>query len=103
GPTPPALSFVLAPASDTGVKGDDLTAANPASLLVTTDANQQVVLDKDGNGFNDGTVTADASGHATFTNVSLAAGVNNVRVQAANAAGPTTAQRAITLDAVPPT
>ena len=89
GAVAPPVSFVLDPATDSGVVGDNLTNFNPVNIVGTTDPNQAVSLDTTGNGFNDGTTTADASGHFTFAAVPLAEGANPVRVRATNAQGST--------------
>jgi hypothetical protein len=61
-----------------------------------------VRLDVDGDGFDDGTTTADASGHFRFVNVPLASGVNAIRAAAVNAFGTTTVARNLTRDADSP-
>lgn len=100
--TVPALSFGLDPATDSGAVGDDLTNFARVNLVGSTDPLQAVLLDLDGDGFNDGTVTADAAGQFTFTNVPLVEGANSVRLQATNPQGTTTRGRTITLDTLAP-
>ncbi len=103
GPAPPPVSFYLDSASDSGMVGDDLTRFNPVTLVGATDPDQVVELDLDGDGFNDGMTTANATGQFTFVGATLVEGANNVRVQATNNAGTTTATRTITLDTQSPT
>ena len=103
GAVPPSVSFVLDPATDSGAIGDNLTKFNPVNLVGVTDPNLSVSLDTNGDGFNDGTVTADANGHFTFSGTHLVEGANPVRVQATNAQGSTIASRTITVDTQPPT
>jgi hypothetical protein len=100
---PPPVSFTLDSATDSGIKGDDLTNFNPVNLVGATEPNQTVMLAIGSDGFTDGTTTADASGHFSFTGVHLAEGANLVRVQATNAQGSTTASQTITIDTQPPT
>jgi hypothetical protein len=102
GPSAPPVSFALDPATDSGGKGDNLTNINPVNLLGATDPNQTVSLSIGNDGFTDGTTTADASGHFTFSGVHLAEGANRLRVEATNAQGTTTATQTVTLDTTPP-
>lgn len=101
--TAPGLSFRLDPATDSGTVGDDLTNFARVNLIGSTDPLQEVLLDLDGDGFDDGSVAADAAGQFVFTNVPLIEGANNVRLQATNPQGTTTRERTITLDTVAPT
>ena len=103
GPAPPPVAFVLDPTADSGAPFDSLTNTNPVKLIGASDPHQAVVLDIDGDGFNDGAATADASGHFTFTGVNLVEGANLVRIQATNAQGSTIATRTITVDTQHPT
>ena len=64
---------------------------------------RQVLLDINGDGFNDGNTTADASGDFHFDDVPLAEGANQVRVQATNQQGANVVTRTITLDTQRPT
>ncbi len=98
GPVPPTVSFTLDPSTDSGVIGDDITNFDPVNLVGATDPNLTVSLDTTGNGFNNGTTTADSNGHFTFTGVTLAKGPNPVRVEATNAQGTTIASQTITID-----
>jgi hypothetical protein len=100
---PPTLVFQLDPATDSGVKGDNLTNFKPVRLTGTTDPLQTVLLDIDGDGFDDGSATADATGHFSFDTVVLAEGANALRMQATNEAGSTIASGAVTLDTRSPT
>jgi RHS repeat-associated protein len=64
--TPPALTFDLAPDSDTGVKSDRITTERTVSLIGQTEAGLEVILV--------GTqqkVLADSTGKFTFTNVPM--------------------------------
>lgn len=103
GPTPPTVSFTLDPATDSGGIGDDITNFDPVNLIGVTEPNLTVSLDSTGNGFTNGTTTADSSGHFTFTGVTLALGPNPVEIEATNAQGSTTASQTITIDQDVPT
>jgi hypothetical protein len=103
GATPPPVTIALDPATDSGAKGDNLTNFNPVNLLGTTDPNQTVMLAIGNDGFTDGTTTADATGHFTFSGVHLVEGSNLVRVQATNAQGSSVASQTITVDTQAPT
>ncbi len=103
GAAPPPVSFGLDPATDSGTVGDNLTNFDPVNLVGVTDPDQSVSLAIGSDGFTDGTTTADANGHFTFTGVNLAQGPNLVRVQATNAQGSTVASQTITVDNQPPT
>jgi hypothetical protein len=81
----PPITLALDPLSDSGVTGDDVTNLSTVVLIGTTDPQQQVLLDVDGDGFDDGSVIADAT--FRFDNVSLTAGVNTLLFQATNPAG----------------
>src|SRR5262249_32974969 len=84
---PPILSLQLDPASDSGVAADHPTTLAPVPLAGAPAPPQTVLLDVDGDGFDDGQATADDSGRFTFTNVSLAEGSNHFAVSATNTAG----------------
>lgn len=103
GASPPPLTLALDPATDSGIKGDNLTNFDPVNLVGVTDPNQSVSLAIGSGGFTDGTTTADANGHFTFNGVNLAQGSNLVRVQATNGQGSTVASQTITVDNQPPT
>ena len=102
GPAPPPVSFILDPATDSGIVGDNLTNFDPVNLIGATDPNQSVSLAIGSDGFTDGTTTADSTGHFTFTGVTLPIGATPVRVEATNAAGSTIASQTITIDNQPP-
>ena len=98
----PSLAFGLDPATDSGTLGDDLTNFNLVNLIGTTDAMQEVLLDVDGDGFDDGSAQADAAGQFTFYDVPLAEGGNQVRMQATAAGGAREVARTIGLDTQAP-
>jgi YD repeat-containing protein len=98
----PPLTVSLDPASDSATKGDSLTNVNPIVIHGLTDPNQVVLLDTDGDEFDDGTATSDASGNVTFTGVTLVEGANTLRFRASNAAGNTDRELSITLDTIAP-
>ena len=102
GPAPPRLAFQLDPESDSGSPGDDRTNAPVVKLVGTTDANLEVRLDLDGDGFNDGTVTADEDGLFAFDGIPLNEGANNVRIEVSNPEGTTVSERGIVLDRTAP-
>jgi hypothetical protein len=64
-----------------------------------TQPGAEVVLDTDGDGFDDGAVTADASGNFTFVGVPLISGSNHVLARATFDGQVATASVVITLDA----
>jgi len=82
--------------------GDDLTRLATVRMIGTTDPAQPVLLDINGDGFNDGEATANGSGQFTFEAVALAEGANLVRLQATNEGGTTVASRNIVLDTQSP-
>jgi VCBS repeat-containing protein len=98
----PTLTGTLDPAFDTGLTGDNTTRIAPVTVIGTTDANQQLILDIDGDGFDDGTTTADATGQFSFANVPLVEGVNELKVRATNDAGTTDITLAVALDSQTP-
>ena len=99
---PPALSMALDENSDSGIAGDNLTATNPVNLGGATDAGQIVLLDIDGDGFDDGSTTADATGFYMFENVTLPEGTTTVRTQATNSQGSAEQSLDITIDSQAP-
>jgi hypothetical protein len=101
-PLPPRLTLALDPASDTGVSGDLLTNRAAVRLIGKTEPLQQVFLDIDGDGFDDGSTIADADGNYAFDNVPLAEGIDALRTRAANSAGATLATLLVTRDSVAP-
>ncbi len=101
--TGPALDFVLTEVSDSGVKGDGLTNISQVTLIGTTSPQQQVLLDRDGDGFDDGSALTDSEGKFSFANVPLIAGENRIRAQVTNAEGTSIVERVIALDPIQPT
>jgi len=99
----PALEFALDPAFDSGVQGDDLTNWPTIGLVGTTDPLQLVTLDLDGDGFDDGSVTADGTGQFQFAGIVLEPGDNRIRLRAVNASGAREVERVIRLDDTAPT
>lgn len=99
---PPLLEFNLDPASDSGVPSDGITNRVLVDFVGTTDAFQPVQLDLDGDGFDDGEVTADATGLFRFNDVPLAEGSNGVRLAATSAVGTTIRGRTLIGDRVAP-
>jgi hypothetical protein len=98
---PTTLTVTLDPASDSGAAGDNLTNLTLVSLVGTASPLAQVFLDTDGDGFDDGSVTATHAGTYRFDNVALAQGVNTLRVST-DAGGPAAATLGVTLDNVAP-
>ncbi len=81
--TPPATpTFDLAPASDSGTRGDGQTDQASVTLVGRTDPNTPVTLAPTG-----ASATSDASGNFTFTNVPLTVGSNTFTVVATDSAG----------------
>ena len=103
GDLPPRLQLELDGASDSGLPNDSLTNLTSVRLVGTTDPIQAVLLDINGDGFNDGNTTADAFGDFHFDDVPLAEGANQIRVQATNQQGANVVTRTITLDTQRPT
>ncbi len=97
-----SLEFDLASGSDSGVKGDRITNIGSVGLTGGTGPNQEVLLDLDGDGFDDGRAVADVNGEFGFSNVGLKAGENLIRMQITNATGTVVASRTIVLDQVAP-
>ncbi len=101
GRLPPSLSLVIDPATDSGRSGDEFTNFTTIHLVGRTDPGQDVTLDTDGDGFDDGTATADGEGRFRFDGLSPA--IDTVyRVRAANQHGPTIAQRSVVVDTESP-
>ncbi len=96
------LSVVLSADSDTGFLGDRLTYLNVVNLQGNSFAGVPVVLDLDDDGFDDGSVVADAQGVFRFVNVLLQDGVNQVRVQVGVGGSATIADQTIVVDRVAP-
>ena len=101
-PLPPRINLSLDPAFDSGAAGDLLTNRAVGRLIGKTEALQQVLLDVDGDGFDDGSAIADANGNFAFDNVAFAPGVDNFRVRATNASGATFATLQVTRDSIAP-
>src|SRR5690606_11464165 len=76
-----SISLQLDPACDSGAPGDGITRHGVVDLVGTTDPGLTVRLDVDGDGFDDGTATADGNGNYRFENVVLMEGVNTIQVQ----------------------
>ncbi len=70
---------------------------------MSTRPGADVLLDLDGDGFDDGALTADAAGHFIFVDVPLLSGENHLRAQATSADQTATVGLTITLDTQPPT
>ncbi len=99
----PALVVQLDPVFDTGAAADDdVTRLASIDLIGTTEPDLLVSLDIDGDGFDDGDVTADQNGQYRFPSLSLTEGSNAFRVRTANAMGETIQSVAIDLDTAPP-
>ncbi|MHB8956711.1 MAG: putative Ig domain-containing protein [Pirellulaceae bacterium] len=97
------LSLVLDPDTDSGTVGDGLTNFTLVNLIGRTDPGASVQLDVDGDGFDDGTLTADVAGHFVFVDVSPAAGENRLRAQATSGGQTVTVGLTVTLDTQRPT
>ncbi len=100
--TGPPLAFDLDPSTDSGIQGSGVTNVTPVNLIGMTNAGQEVFLDLDGDGFDDGSVIADESGNFTFAGIALQVGDNTIRMQATDTDGTTTIFRILTLDLVAP-
>ncbi|MSU19846.1 MAG: PKD domain-containing protein [Pedosphaera sp.] len=100
--TGPPAQFSLDDASDSGVKGDDLTNIPVVGLAGITVPGVDVLLDVDGDGFDDGSVSSDTKGSFTFGQVKLNAGGNTLRVQVWSPEGVTIVERTVSLDRLAP-
>ncbi len=97
------LTVQLAPASDTGTLGDNITNLPTVTIAGITNPGQVVTLALGTDGFTDGTTTADTNGNYSFTNVPLTQGPNLIRVKATNSAGDTIGTLTVTRDSLAPT
>lgn len=91
--------LTLAPASDTGISGDDVTSMLTPTITGTAEGGSTVVL-SDANGTL-GTAVAGQSGGWSIASSALTAGVHHLTATAADAAGNTSvvsAQLALTVD-----
>ena len=84
--------------SDSGTIGDRLTNRAVVDLLGVTGANQALQIDVDGDGFDDGTVTADGNGNFRISNIALQEGSNTVRARATNDQGTVIGEITLLLD-----
>jgi hypothetical protein len=100
--TGPPLTVDLAPSSDSGVTGDGVTNLGTVTVIGSTLPGQVVLMDLDGDGFDDGTVTASAVGGFQFDGVILREGVNRIRFEATSGEGTTTLERMFVLDQTAP-
>jgi hypothetical protein len=98
----PPLAVSLAANTDSGTVGDGITNFSAVTIQGTTDALATVTLDVDGDGFDDGQVTADTTGAFTFSNVPLTPGENTLRVQAGTLPATTVQPLSVTLDQLGP-
>ncbi len=80
------LTLQLAPESDSGLKGDQLTSVSFVKLMGTTLPERDVELDVNGDGSVDAVTTSDMTGDFVFSQVLLEAGDNRLvaRVEARN-------------------
>lgn len=75
----------LAPASDSGAAGDNITNVKTPTFTGTAEAGSTITLTSDGSTV--GTTTTDASGNYSVTTSSLADGTHVIKATAADAAG----------------
>lgn len=78
-----APTLQLDPAFDTGLPGDNLTRLATVELIGAASPSAPLQLDRDGDGFDDGSVQATGGGQFRFAGVPLAEGSNTLRVQSA--------------------
>ena len=101
---PVLASFGLAPASDSGVQGDNITTASPVILQGLTEAGALITLRASGNASVLGSTTAAANGSFSVAGISLALGGNSFELRVADAAGnTTTASLTVVREAIPDT
>ena len=97
-PTPEVASLTLDTSGNTVIQSNGVEVVREPDFLITgqTTAGALIELDRDGDGlFNDGTVTADASGDFELDTVLLASndfGPNQLNVRATTASGSQTTQ-----------
>jgi hypothetical protein len=101
-PGPAEIALRLDGDSDTGAAGDNLTRLAVVTLVGDTQPGRQVLLDVDGDGFDDGTTTADPDGKYFFGGVALAEGANAFKVQTSSDAGPVMASLVVVRDSSGP-
>ncbi len=99
----PSLSVRLDPAFDSGIADDNITSLASVDLIGTTEPDLLVSLDIDGDGFDDGDVTADSTGAYRFSALALSEGINTFRVHATNSMGEAIESIDIELDTIRPT
>ncbi|NML45874.1 phosphatase PAP2 family protein [Ramlibacter sp. G-1-2-2] len=87
---PSMANFDLAPGSDTGAVGDQITSSASANLLGSTEAGAAVALMQGTASL--ATTTAAGNGSFSFLGVPLAVGSNTFTVQATDAAGNSSSQ-----------
>src|SRR5262249_8799266 len=91
----PSLAVELDP-------GTPLTNRTTVRVNGATDPGQLVLFDRDGDGFDDGSVTAGPDG-LFFLDALLSEGPNTLHFLPSNSVGSRTPERSITLDSVRPT
>lgn len=91
----------LDPATDSGTPGDEFTSFSPVNLIGSTSPSQQIFLDTDGDGFDDGTVTADETGQFRFDSIPLVEGTTEIEIQTPSVAGVAELKQAFTIDTQP--
>lgn len=101
GDLPPQITLGLDPDTDTGLQGDNFTQLTTINLIGRGPVGQTIELDLDGDGFDDGGATVDASGNYRFSDLSLNA-ETTFRVRAANSFGETILDRVLTPDTAGP-
>ena len=104
---PVLVSFGLAPASDSGVVGDNHTTNNPVTLTGQTEAAALLTLRAGGSSSVLGVTTAAANGSFSFAGISLVLGNNSFDLRVADAAGNATVGsltvvREVIADTTPP-
>lgn len=99
--TLPPLSVQLDPATDSGTPGDEFTSFSPVNLIGSTRPRQQIFLDTDGDGFDDGTVTADETGQFRFDSIPLGEGMTEIEIQTPSVAGVAELKQTFTIDTQP--
>ena len=98
----PLLSMRLDPAFDSGKVGDGVTRFGSVDLIGTGESGQSVLLDIDGDGFDDGSTVVESNGTFRFAGLNLIEGVNAIRVAATNGEGTTVRSVSIEFDSQPP-
>ncbi|HND55997.1 MAG TPA: Ig-like domain-containing protein, partial [Pirellulaceae bacterium] len=99
----PFLTVQLDSAVDSGTIGDGITSYSHVALNGSSEPEQLVRLDLDGDGVDDATTFAGADGRFSFAGLSLPEGVQSLTLRATNSAGTTEVSKTLVIDSQKPT